>query len=211
MRSNLLFALFIMLATFFMASCSSPGDDFGLSIEDSIDAFLTSEDVVLPEQILEAAQQEGGDFVLVDVRSPAEYAAGHPQNAINVPGRDILEPEFIELWDQTNTTYYFLGNNQLEANTPWMILVQMGYSNIRVLQGGLAYLEDPSSSSDTQMKDEIARYDYAAIFSKAVENAEKINAPAPKPVVAKKRPKVIVPKPKPKPAPVIEEEEEEGC
>lgn len=207
MKSKILYPIFISLVAFFIVSCSHPGDEFALSTEQAVDALLTSDQVVLPAQILD---QENADFVLVDVRSPAEYAAGHPQNAINVPSRDILEPQYLELWDKAETTYYLLGNTQLEANTPWMVLVQLGYTNIRVLQGGIAYLANPSDTTGLNLEDEAARYDYAAIFSKAIENAEKTIAPAPKPVVVKNRPKVVVPKPRPKPAPV-EEEEEEGC
>lgn len=209
MKVRILLVLMVV-SGMLLVSCRNRNKHFELSIDDTIEAFLMSDNVVVPDEILAVVQKEGANYVLIDVRSPAEYAAGHLQNAINVPTQHILESEYLKLWKDTATTYYLYGNTQLEANTPWMVLKQMGYPNIRVLQGGLAYFADFSDSSWLKLEDETARYDYASVFSKAIQNAEKVIAPAPKPEVVREAPKVIVPQKRPKleqPAAA----EEEGC
>ena len=198
----------------FSTACGPSNGGFKLPAGESVQALLFSEEVTLPEEILEAVQDSSGKVVLVDIRTPAEFANGHLLNAVNIPAQDVLEPASRKLWRNTETTFYFYGNTQLDANGPWMILRQMGFTNIRVLQGGLSYFADFSDSSFLKLEDETARYDYASIFSKAVEDAAKANAPAPKPVAAEKT-KTIVPQKRPKleqPAvkqPVVQEEE--GC
>lgn len=208
MKFRLLFIL-VVVSGMVLASCSKKNKHFELSIGETIEAFLMSDNVVVPDEILDVVQKEDANYVLIDVRSPAEYAAGHLQNAINVPTQHILEPEYQKLWTDETTTYYLYGNTQLEANTSWVVLKQMGHSNIRVLQGGLSYFADFSDSSWLKLEDETARYDYASVFSKVIQDAEKAIAPAPKPSVVKEAPKVIVPEKRPK----LEQPtaEEEGC
>ncbi|MBK7410091.1 MAG: hypothetical protein IPL49_20775 [Saprospirales bacterium] len=209
MKSRVLSLLSFFAACLVMASCSNRADHFELSIQETVEAFLMSDNVVMPEEILNKVQNEGASLILVDVRSPAEFANGHLQNAINVPTQHILDAEYEDIWKDDATTYYLYGNTQLEANAPWMILKQLGYSNIRVLQGGLTYFADFSDSSWLKLEDETARFDYADIFSKAIQDAEQSIAPASKPAV-QERQKVIVPQNRPKlEQPAVQEEE--GC
>jgi rhodanese-related sulfurtransferase len=192
--------------------CNGKADQFQLSVDESIQALLFSDEVVVPDEIMEAVQKPGSNAVLVDVRSPAEFEKGHLENAINIPTQHVLEPENIKLWDQGEVTYYLYGQTQLEANSAWMILRQLGYTNVRILQGGLSYFADFSDSSWLKLEDETARFNYAEVFRQAIENAEKINAPAPKPVIVQEKPKEIVPQKRQKISPQpVEEEEEEGC
>lgn len=169
--------------------------------------MLFSNEAVAPEEIMEVVQKDSGSIFLVDIRTPAEFANGHLLNAVNIPAQHILEGPWLKLWKEKKTTYYLYGNSQLEANAPWMILRQMGYDNVRVLQGGLAYFSDFSDTSFLKLEDETARYDFAAVFSKSVEEVQKANAPLPKPE-SKPFPKTILPKKRPK---VEVVEEEEGC
>ncbi|MDV7392584.1 rhodanese-like domain-containing protein, partial [Arthrospira platensis SPKY1] len=122
--------------------CNGKADQFKLSVDESIQALLFSDEVVVPDEIMEAVQKNGSNAVLVDVRSPAEFEKGHLENAVNIPTQHILGPENIKLWDQSEVTYYLYGQTQLEANSAWMILRQLGYTNVRVLQGGLSYFAD---------------------------------------------------------------------
>jgi rhodanese-related sulfurtransferase len=205
---NILIALILAAI---LASCGGNGDGFKLSIDESVTALLFSQDGITPEEIMEAVNEGNEAVVLVDVRSPGDFIYGHLQNAINVPTQQVLEPSSMKLWKKSEVVYYFYGATQAEAHAPWMILKQLGYDNIRVLQGGMAFFADFSDSSFLKLEDETARYDYAAIFSKAIEAAEKANAPAPKPEAAPQQaqPKKVVPQQRPKiPVP---DEEEEGC
>lgn len=208
-KSYLILSVLIFIS---VLGCGKNGK-FQLSATDAVQAMLFSEEVVVPAEIMETVQAAGDAAVLVDVRPPSEFVLGHLLNAINVPSQHVLEPEYRKLWKKEGITYYFYGADQLEANGPWMVLRQMGYTNIRILQGGLGYFADFSDSSFLKLEDETARYNYAEVFSKAVEEANKINAAAPKPEAAPAKPKEVVPQKRPKlqqPA-VQEAEEEEGC
>ena len=198
-------ALLIALAQ----GCSRTYDGFKLPVQDSVQALLFANEATMPEEIIEAVEKDSGAVVLVDIRTPVEFAEGHLLNAVNIPAQHVLDPAAKKRWKDEKTVFYLYGATQLEANGPWMVLSQLGYTNIRVLQGGLAYFADFADSSFLKLEDETARYNYAEIFSKNTEEIQKAKAPAPKPGVAEK-PKTIVPEKKAKPEPAAVEEQE-GC
>ena len=72
--------------------------------------------------------QESG-YIILDVRRPDEFAAGHIPNAINVPNESIGTDEIPELpnKDQLIMVYCRSGRRSKEASAK---LVKLGYTNI---------------------------------------------------------------------------------
>ena len=73
-------------------------------------------------------EQENG-YIILDVRRPDEFAAGHIPNAINVPNETIGTAEIPELpdKDQLIMVYCRSGRRSKEASAK---LVKLGYTNI---------------------------------------------------------------------------------
>ena len=73
-------------------------------------------------------EQENG-YIILDVRRPDEFAAGHIPNAINVPNESIGTDEIPELTnkDQLIMVYCRSGRRSKEASAK---LVKLGYTNI---------------------------------------------------------------------------------
>ena len=73
-------------------------------------------------------EQETG-YIILDVRRPDEFAAGHIPNAINVPNETIGTDEIAELpnKDQLIMVYCRSGRRSKEASEK---LVKLGYMNI---------------------------------------------------------------------------------
>ena len=69
------------------------------------------------------------DYIILDVRRPDEFAAGHIPNAINVPNETIGTAEIPELpdKDQRIMVYCRSGRRSKEASEK---LVKLGYTNI---------------------------------------------------------------------------------
>jgi rhodanese-related sulfurtransferase len=80
--------------------------------------------------------------VLVNIRSTDEFAKGHIEKALNIPVRELLQNRslvFFRELKKTNTTAVLYGEDQLQANGPWLLLKQVGVNNVKVLQGGYAF------------------------------------------------------------------------
>jgi len=69
------------------------------------------------------------DYIILDVRRPDEYAAGHIPGAINVPNEDIGTAEIAELPDKSQRilVYCRSGRRSKEASAK---LVKLGYTNV---------------------------------------------------------------------------------
>ena len=84
----------------------------------------------------EAAEMmaEESDYIILDVRRPDEFAAGHIPNAINVPNETIGTAEIPELpdKDQLIMVYCRSGRRSKEASAK---LVKLGYTNIVEFDG----------------------------------------------------------------------------
>ena len=69
------------------------------------------------------------DYIILDVRRPDEFAAGHIPNAVNIPNESIGADEVDELPDKDRLilVYCRSGNRSKQASEK---LVRLGYTNI---------------------------------------------------------------------------------
>jgi len=87
----------------------------------------TYRSITMDEAVAMMEQETG--YIILDVRRPDEFAAGHIPNAINVPNESIGTDEIPELpnKDQLIMVYCRSGRRSKEASDK---LVKLGYTNI---------------------------------------------------------------------------------
>ena len=87
----------------------------------------TYRQISMDEAVKMMAEETG--YIILDVRRPDEFAAGHIPNAINVPNETIGTAEIPELpdKDQLIMVYCRSGRRSKEASEK---LVKLGYTNI---------------------------------------------------------------------------------
>ncbi len=87
----------------------------------------TYRQITMDDAVTVMAQETG--YIILDVRRPDEFAAGHIPNAINVPNESIGTDEIPELpnKDQLIMVYCRSGRRSKEASEK---LVKLGYTNI---------------------------------------------------------------------------------
>ena len=87
----------------------------------------TYRQITMDEAVTMMAQETG--YIILDVRRPDEFAAGHIPNAINVPNESIGTSDIPELpdKDQLIMVYCRSGRRSKEASEK---LVKLGYTNI---------------------------------------------------------------------------------
>ena len=87
----------------------------------------TYRQISMDEAVTMLAQETG--YIVLDVRRPDEFAAGHIPNAINVPNESIGTDEIPELPDKNQLimVYCRSGRRSKEAAEK---LVKLGYANI---------------------------------------------------------------------------------
>ncbi|MBB6252832.1 rhodanese-like domain-containing protein [Nitrospirillum iridis] len=83
-----------------------------------------------------ATTQEAKDFVLVDVRSPAMFAAGHVPGAINIPTRQLSEVRLAEYPADTLFVVYCAGPHCNGSTKAALKLARLGRP-VKEMIGGL--------------------------------------------------------------------------
>lgn len=91
--------------------------------------------------ITEVSQNELNNVILVDVRTPEEYAAGHIDEALNINWFDTDFAKQIQAIEKDETVYVYCKKGGRSAKAAHL-LDSLGYKNVVDLEGGYdAYLK----------------------------------------------------------------------
>lgn len=106
----------ILLSALMLTGCAGAGNQTDSYRQISMD------------EAVEMMKQESG-YIILDVRTPEEFAEAHIPNAINVPNESIGESDIPELpdMDQLIMVYCRSGRRSKEASAK---LAKLGYTNI---------------------------------------------------------------------------------
>ena len=112
MQKLILFLLSLLL----LAGCAAP-----------VDSEASYQQVSMDEAI--AIMESESDYIILDVRTPEEFAEKHIPDAINIPNETIGTEKIPELPDKAQLilVYCRSGNRSKQASDK---LVSLGYTNI---------------------------------------------------------------------------------
>jgi rhodanese-related sulfurtransferase len=110
-----------------VVGCGGTSDNGNVDAGTSNNQRNTYRSITMDEAVNMMAQETG--YIILDVRRPDEFAAGHIPNAINVPNETIGTAEISELPDKNQLimVYCRSGRRSKEASEK---LVKLGYTNI---------------------------------------------------------------------------------
>ena len=105
-----------LLLLFLLTGCTAPAESEATYRQISMDAAITM-------------MEEESNYMILDVRTPEEFADQHIPDAINIPNETIGTEEIPELPDkeQLILVYCRSGNRSKQASDK---LVKLGYANI---------------------------------------------------------------------------------
>ncbi len=112
-------------------------NDFEMSAKQALKLMNTSS---APVSVSDLAGKQ-----LIDIRSSDQFLQGHPENSINIPERNLLDKESIEILDQlksNGTMAVICGSSELHATGSWLLLQQLGYHNLKFLKGAITITND---------------------------------------------------------------------
>jgi rhodanese-related sulfurtransferase len=122
---------------------------------------------------------------LIDIRPADQFAQGHAELAINIPVRNLLDEESLEIIERLQTSgqeAVLYGSDELQSVSPCLLLQQMGYTKVKFLKGGFGadnkFFETTGAATETMQLDQAA-----------IKAAQPAAAKEPE----KKKPQVVIP------------------
>lgn len=122
---------------------------------------------------------------LIDLRSEDLFLQGHAENAINIPVRNLLDEESLELFDQLKQSgqiAVLYASDELEVTAPCLLLQQMGYSNLKAFKGGF-------TANNKFMESDLRATEVMLLDTVAMKAKPEIKAPP----TMKKKPQAVIP------------------
>lgn len=168
-RTLIALSVFVLVIIVGFLTMSKPLLTYKLDIKQSVAELEKTDGLFYPWQLDSFLTNKMQKVVLFDIRDNFVFGQGHIPGAENMSANDLsLEDNIERLEDlkEKNYTVVLYGEDQLQANGPWMLFRQVGFNNIKVLVGGYQYyLENKdnlsASKTDDQYQREIPRFDYA--------------------------------------------------
>ena len=129
--------ILLFLSTLLLTGCSSSKNDI---IPSATNLPVNNYRQITMDEAVKIIEEESG-YIILDVRRPDEFAAGHIPNAINIPNENIGTTEIPELpnKEQMILVYCRSGRRSKEASEK---LVKLGYSNVVEFGGILEWKGD---------------------------------------------------------------------
>jgi len=199
----LLTTILLIMGVIIAAVPKNTTTPYKLSAEQILDEIKSGTQYLEPEQIAQMLVEKDPYLQLIDLRPQSEFEKFNLNGSINIPIDNLLSSDYVDVFDQDVKLNVFYSNGSSQANEAWMLLRQLGYTNIYVLRGGMNYwaeaILNPTPPSGLSSNDEIALYNFRRAAGQtlgaegldsapsASSNVKTTKVPAPKPVGKKKK------------------------
>lgn len=189
-RISIAAVLTILVVIIALLSYKRPKHLYSVNTKDMLQKITS------PDYFITQDELTNTDYALIDIRNPFDYNKGPIDNAINIPSAEVLNEDNAELLErlkEEEKTIVMYGNNPNEALSPFMVLSQLGYDNVKILTVENNYYQNKLITKNVFVEDSVA--DVKGFIQESIKKTEeamkKANAEA-KPKYVK--PKVVTPK-----------------
>jgi rhodanese-related sulfurtransferase len=194
-----LFAILIIIG---LLTMRKPVVRYKLTVKETLAAVISSGDQLSPDKAKELLSAKNSGYLFIDTRTPYEFMESHFDGAINIPLSNLFSEENYKVLknaDHDNKSLVLYGNDQSQANAPWMLLKQLGFTKVLSLQGGFADSDVGKSNIADSIHEkvndaEVASYNYAEMV-KGLSKSDKVSGQktAPEKVKTTLKPKSSAP------------------
>ncbi|MBI9042040.1 rhodanese-like domain-containing protein [Lutibacter sp.] len=160
----------------------------------------TLENITNNNYFVTLEELNGENLALIDVRNQFEFEKGHIENAINIYTPEILNDYNTNLLNNLKTenkTIILYGSNTNDVTIPFLMLNQLGYTNIKMAAIENSYYQNKLISKNDTIEKSYA--DIKGFIEESIKKASIEPKPIPVKIVAPKK-VITVQKKKKKPA-----------
>jgi 3-mercaptopyruvate sulfurtransferase SseA len=184
--------IFVVVIVAGLLTLTNPRLKYVLTPEQTISLVVSDNDGVSPEKLDNILTGSTAKVEVIDIRNNYAFARGHIPAAKNISSAELLEKDNIKWLKQlkeegVNVIIY--GEDQMQANGPWMVFRQLGFDNVNVLLGGYQYYVAYKNHNIKTYTPEEPEFNYAEVAKMVSSAGVEDNQPAKKPAIVRRKKK----------------------
>jgi rhodanese-related sulfurtransferase len=121
---------------------------------------------------------------LIDLRNAEQYDNYAIPGALNIPVSEMLNQEWMDMFDLEGMNFIFYSNDDVLASQVWLIYSRIGIENIFIMEGGLNYwvetILEPEVPPISAPSEIIAQYQFrqgaSIYFGGGVETSSEVES-----------------------------------
>ena len=126
-------------------------------------AELSTGNYLQPDELAHWIIDKEPGFIVVDVRSKEDFNKYHIPGSVNIPVSYLSDKKLLNDIGKDNMIA-LVSNGNTKASQVWIILKQLGYPDVYVLEGGMNYwvsiFNNPSKPTANYTNDELFTYQF---------------------------------------------------
>ena len=185
-------AIFVVVIIAGLLTLTNPRLKYALTPEQTVLLAASDNGGISPDKLDNILTGSTVNAEVIDIRNHYEFARGHISGAKNISAVELLEKDNIKWLKELQKDGFIViiyGQDQMQANGPWMVFRQLGFDNVNVLLGGYQhYLAFKNSEVKTYSPDK-AEFNYAEVARVSSFGGENDNKPAKKTTIVRRKKK----------------------
>lgn len=140
LKNAAIFFTLVLIAGLVINKLSAEGYDINPDKAATVATNQKSENG-LPLQKLYVAlnSEQNNNYRFIDLRDTNQYNLSHIKGAVNIPFNQIMDKESKKLLKNSDKINVLYAEHEAKSADAFFLLTQMGYENIKFLQGGFEY------------------------------------------------------------------------
>jgi len=190
-RTVITMIIFVVVIIAGLLTLTNPRLKYELTPEQTISLVVADNDGISPEKLDNILTGSTGNVEVIDIRNNYAFARGHIPAAKNISAAELLEKDNIKWLNQLQedgVSVIIYGEDQMQANGPWMVFRQLGFDNVSVLLGGYQYYLAFKNNKAKSYSPDKAEFNYAEV-AKASSVGIEDNQPAKKTTIVRRKKK----------------------
>lgn len=107
------------------------------SVEHILLSSMNNERYMTVDELSAKIIDEDPSYLVIDIRDSMQFNKFALPGSVNIPFTDLLSKNNISNFENEAFTCVLISNGTLMSDQAWMILRRKGFSNVKVLKGGL--------------------------------------------------------------------------
>lgn len=135
--THIILALLLLIAAVGLAILPQTNNKDEVSADLLLEELNDQTRFLSTDQVAKIIIDQDPSILLVDVRSPKEFAAFTLPGAMNIPFENLLEDEYAYTLKDVTRSIVLFSNGDIKAEQAWLLCKRMGLNHLHIMKGGL--------------------------------------------------------------------------